>query len=151
MVVRRIFNQNSDFLSVIISTVTVAVAVLAIYVPAKIAKRQDKIALYSKRFSCYRCFEMIIDFSNYTANLKSFSKENEAAEDPVNLCQCKYMDLHNLFVDEEVIKYRFDWIRRNIYIRNCLEKDRFYLTSASFLLQNIEMCIRDRPQALQCL
>ena len=128
-------NQNSDFLSLLVSIITVIVAVMAIYVPSKIAKRQDKIALYSKRFLCYEHFKVLKEFSEFIQKYKTFDRADDNSTDPVLQCQSKYMDAHNLLVDEEVQKYRFDPVRYNMYVLNCLEKDRYFITTTFFLLK----------------
>lgn len=60
-------------------------------------------------------------------NLPVGSTEN----DKIIRLQNKYMDIHNLFVDKEFQRYRFDAVRRNAYIWNCLEKDQAMLTSVA--------------------
>lgn len=118
------------FLSITSTTVAIIAVIVSIYT----ARTQNKIALYERRFTCYQQFSGLKAFANFIENL-----ENPAAENNTILqYQQKYLDIHNLLVDEEFQKYRFDATRRNVYVWNCLEKDRYFITSTLFLLRRID-------------
>ena len=55
-------NDNQGFLSAVISVIAV---IAAICIPAYIAHRQDKIALFEKRFLVLECLNNVLRFKLY--------------------------------------------------------------------------------------
>lgn len=125
-------SNNHDWWTIAATVISAIAAVVAIFISIHIAKQQDKITLYEKRLECYLQFvglKNFVEFMTKEENLPVGSTEN----DKIIRLQNKYMDIHNLFVDKEFQRYRFDAVRRNAYIWNCLEKDQAMLTSLLFL------------------
>lgn len=126
--------QKPDGWTIFLSVTSTAVAIIAIIVSIYTARTQNKIALYERRFTCYQQFCGLQAFANFIVKLENPATDN----DTILQYQQKYLDIHNLLVDEEFQKYRFDPTRRNVYVWNCLEKDRYFITSVSFLLRHID-------------
>ena len=126
--------RQPDGWTIFLSIASTAVAIIAIIVSIRTAGTQNKIALYERRFTCYQQFCGLQAFADFIDKL-----ENPAADnDTILQYQQKYLDIHNLLVDKEFQKYRFDAPRRNVYVWNCLEKDRYFITSALFLTREID-------------
>lgn len=123
-----------DGWTIFLSIASTAVAIIAVIVSICTAKTQNKIALYERRLTCYQQFCGLQAFANFIEKLENPAVDN----DTISQYQQKYLDIHNLLVDEEFQKYRFDPTRRNVYVWNCLEKDRYFITSVSFLLRHID-------------
>lgn len=126
--------RQPDGWTIFLSIASTAVAIIAVIVSICTAKIQNKIALYERRFICYQQFCGLQAFADFIDQLENPAVDN----DTISQYQQKYLDIHNLLVDKEFQKYRFDPTRRNVYVWNCLEKDRYFITSALFLLRRID-------------
>ena len=62
-------DKHEGFASVILAVIT---ALIAIFVPCFIAKRQNKIALFDKRFQKYQQFLALKEFSEIIKNSRIF-------------------------------------------------------------------------------
>ncbi len=125
--------RQPDGWTIFLSIASTAVAIIAIIVSIRTAGTQNKIALYERRFTCYQQFCGLQAFADFIDKLENPTADN----DTISQYQQKYLDIHNLLVDKEFQKYRFDAPRRNVYVWNCLEKDRYFITSALFLTRKI--------------
>lgn len=136
-------NENEGFISVLISAITAAIAVL---VPYRIANQQNKVALYEKRLECYQHFKALQTFCDFVGKYESFEKCNiqmtksqETIEvDPVYQCQQKYIDVHNLLFDSDFKKSYMNFALREICIKKCLEKDESFFISLQFLFKEAD-------------
>ena len=66
-------NENEGFISVLISAITAAIAVL---VPYRIANQQNKVAKKKKRLECYQHFKALQTFCDFVGKYESFEKCN---------------------------------------------------------------------------
>lgn len=58
-------------LAIIISILSV---IVAIYIPCKIADKQNKIALFEKRYELYQCIKLILILKKCTCDIQDFTK-----------------------------------------------------------------------------
>lgn len=126
--------RQPDGWTIFLSIASTAVAIIAVIVSICTARTQNRIALYERRFTCYQQFCGLQAFANFIDELENPEDNNGT----ILQYQQKYLDIHNLLVDEEFLKCRFDPIRRNVYVWNCLEKDRYFITSVLFLFRHID-------------
>lgn len=126
-------------ISTIISALT---AIVAIIISICTAKKQNKIALYEKRLNCYLQFSELKSFVEFIKNEENLPQKAAEKSDTESLkistLQNKYCRGHNLFVNQEFLRYRGDPIKRNIYVWDCVEKDQFMLTSLLFLSKSVD-------------
>lgn len=138
----RTSTNKQDWWSIIPTIVSAATACVAIIISIYTAKKQNKIALYEKRLNCYLQFSELRKFVEFIAksdNLpQNVSDKNDAGISKIQEIQDQYCRGHNLFVNQEFLRYRLDSIKRNVYIWDCLEKDQFMLTSLLFLAKHTE-------------
>ena len=57
--------QDNSIGALLLAIAPIIVAIVAIIVPAAISVKQNKIALYEKRFECYQQLESLKTFWNY--------------------------------------------------------------------------------------
>ena len=80
-----------------------------------------------------------VEFIAKSDNLpQNVSDKNDAGISKIQEIQNQYCRRHNLFVNQEFLRYRLDPIKRNVYIWDCIEKDQFMLTSLLFLSKHTE-------------
>lgn len=130
-------SNNHDWWTIAATVISAIAAVVAIFISIHIAKQQDKITLYEKRLECYLQFvglKNFVEFMTKEENLPVGSTEN----DKIIRLQNKYMDIHNLFVDKEFQRYRFDAVRRKcVYLELLRERSSYaYFVAISFRKSN---------------
>ena len=130
------FNQNEGFVSVILALLTILATVL---IPLFIAKKQNKIALYEKRFVCYQKYESLKSFCSKIKDISTFSTSENSKVNQHWYCQQQYFSAHALLDDTEFQRDRFNPIRQYFYARSCLEEDRKMLLSLKLLVGGDEL------------
>lgn len=113
---------------------TIVPILVAIAVPCLIARKQNKITLYEKRFECYQRLESLKSFFLYVKEISSFVASPEQQLNPAWICQQRYFSAHALLDDEDFQNKRFDYFHRISYARSCLEEDRKMLLSLGLLV-----------------
>ena len=113
---------------------TIVPILVAIAVPSLIARKQNKIALYEKRFECYQRLESLKSFFLYVKEITSFVASPERQTNPIWICQQRYFSAHALLDDKDFQKNRFDYFYQISYARSCLEEDRKMLLSLGLLV-----------------
>ena len=113
---------------------TIVPILVAIAIPCLIARKQNKITLYEKRFECYQRLESLKSFFLYVKEMSSFAASPEQQLNPVWICQQRYFSAHALLDDKDFQNKRFDYFRRISYARSCLEEDRKMLLSLGLLV-----------------
>jgi len=88
---------------------TIVPILVAIAVPSLIARKQNKIALYEKRFECYQRLESLKSFFLYVKEITSFVASPERQTNPIWICQQRYFSAHALLDDKDFQKNRFDY------------------------------------------
>lgn len=73
----------SDIVSLVLASISVFAA---IFVPYKIMEKQNKIAVFEKRFEIYCIIEKIINFSNAIENLKTLPDKQNPDEIELSYC-----------------------------------------------------------------
>lgn len=126
-------SSDTSIWSILLSIAPIIVAIIAIVVPAIIAYKQNRIALYEKRFKCYKQFEAMKAFYVNVKAITSFNAANEKFENPTWVCQQFYFDAHSLFEDKEFQNRRLDRVYTRIYVNSCIESDREMLLSLKLL------------------
>lgn len=111
-------DKHEGFASVILAVIT---ALIAIFVPCFIAKRQNKIALFDKRFQKYQQFLALKEFSEI---IKNIALENNQIEGHIWTIQESYLNIHIAGVDKEYIKNRKDITYIKIVALSNLERDK---------------------------
>ena len=115
-----------DGWTIFLSIASVMVSVIAVIVSVCTAKKQNKIALYDKKFECYQQLQALKSFIESCEQLKEFK-----SADDVSNCQQKYLSIHYSVLDREYL--RNGVMLRNAYAYTGIEKDRALLTSCAFL------------------
>lgn len=113
---------------------TIVPILVAIAVPCLIARKQNKITLYEKRFECYQRLESLKSFFLYVKEISSFVSSPEQQLNPAWICQQRYFSAHALLDDKDFQNKRFDYFHRISYARSCLEEDRKMLLSLGLLV-----------------
>lgn len=113
---------------------TIVPILVAIAVPCLIARKQNKITLYEKRFECYQRLESLKSFFLYVKEISSFVASPEQQLNPAWICQQRYFSAHALLDDKDFQNKRFDYFHRISYARSCLEEDRKMLLSLGLLV-----------------
>lgn len=116
----------------------IAPIIVAIWIPCRIARQQDKIALYEKRFECYQQFESLKSFWLLTKDIDSFEADTNTKRNPVFECQQDYFIAHALSDDEKFRRGRYERSHQIAYARFCLEMDRKMFLSLKLLIENGE-------------
>ena len=117
MHVIEMIDAHEGFISAILAIITAAIAIC---VPNFIASEQNKIALFDKRFEKYQEFLALKEFSD---RIKEVTSETNQIKDYIYSIQQKYLDVHNVLVEERYIRYRYDQAFRNVAVLKSLEKD----------------------------
>lgn len=73
----------SDIISLVLASISVFAA---IFVPYKIMEKQNKIAVFEKRFEIYCIIEKIINFSNAIEKLKTLPDKQNPDEIELSYC-----------------------------------------------------------------
>ena len=73
----------SDIVSLVLASISVFAA---IFVPYKIMEKQNKIAVFEKRFEIYCIIEKIINFSNAIEKLKTLPDKQNPDEIELSYC-----------------------------------------------------------------
>ena len=120
--------QQSNLWTIITTIVPILVAIA---VPCLIARKQNKITLYEKRFECYQRLESLKSFFLYVKEITSFVASPEQQTNPI---QQRYFSAHALLDDKDFQKNRFDYFHQISYARSCLEEDRKMLLSLGLLV-----------------
>ena len=120
--------QQNNLWTIITTIVPILVAVA---VPCLIARKQNKITLYEKRFECYQRIESLKSFFLYVKEITSFVASPEQPTNPIFVCQQRYFSAHALL---DFQKNRFDYFHQISYARSCLEEDRKMLLSLGLLV-----------------
>lgn len=123
--------QQSNLWTIITTIVPILVAIA---VPCLIARKQNKITLYEKRFECYQRLESLKSFFLYVKEITSFVASPEQQTNPIWICQQRYFSAHALLDDKDFQKNRFDYFHQISYARSCLEEDRKMLLSLGLLV-----------------
>ena len=123
--------QQSNHWTIITTIVPILVAIA---VPCLIARKQNKITLYEKRFECYQRLESLKSFFLYVKEITSFVASPEQQTNPIWICQQRYFSAHALLDDKDFQKNRFDYFHQISYARSCLEEDRKMLLSLGLLV-----------------
>lgn len=126
-------NANEGVVSTLLAVLTIAATVL---IPLRIANKQNKIALYEKRFECYQQFKALEAFWLYLNEVSTFNSSPEQQINHIWICQQRYFSAHALLEDKNFQKDCFNSLRQIIYARFCLEEDRKMLLSLSLLVKN---------------
>lgn len=124
---------ESSLWSILLSIAPIIVAVIAIVVPAIIAHKQNRIALYEKRFECYQQLESLKAFFVYIQKITNFEESDEVTN-PTWSCQQSYFNAHSLLEDKDYQRQRLDAVHQVTYMRFCIEMDRKLLLSLKLLV-----------------
>lgn len=124
-------NENEGFVSAILTTVTVCVAII---VPTCIAIKQNKIVLYEKRFECYKQLKALKAYWLFLNDIATFSTSVENGTNLIWNCQQRYFDAHNLLDDKDFQRNRFNHSHQISYARACIEGDNKMLLSLKLLV-----------------
>lgn len=120
----------SDIISLVLASISVFAA---IFVPYKIMEKQNKIAVFEKRFEIYCIIEKIINFSNAIEKLKTLpDKQNP---DEIELSYCNLQIWFTMFnnaesYDKEMPKEFLTTVK---FLDEILTTQSTLLKSASFL------------------
>ena len=114
------------------SLMTLLVAIKAVIVPAQIAKKQNKIALYEKRFAYYEQFEALKQFWLYVKDIGESTKES--INNTVLECQFNYFKAHSILEDKDFWRKGLDTKYQLFYVKSCLEIDRKMFLSIKLLI-----------------
>lgn len=114
------FNENEGFVLAILTAVTVFIA---IKVPTHIAKEQNKITLYEKRFECYQQLKSLETFWMSVKDIPTFSSSVEKQTNPVWSCQQQYFAAHSLLDDKNFQRNRLNHFFQISYANSCLATD----------------------------
>lgn len=139
-------NCNEGAASVLLSVVSLVVAV---GIPAWIAHKQNKIALYEKRLECYQKLMALKRFSCFADRFGSFEKNEDF--DPVSQCQTEYLEVHGVLDDEKKARNRLYSNMSCMYALQCLAQDEELFLSIPLLtkskkqdqLDSIETSLQD--------
>lgn len=115
-------NENDGFLSAIL-------AVLAIFVPFRIAHTQNRIALFEKRLECYQQLIALKGFADYVSEIGPLNAQE------VYQCKQKYLYIHGVLADErhaEMSKVGNVSVK---YAKECIDKDSELFTSIELLIK----------------
>ena len=132
------------------SLITMIIAIIAVIVPAQIAKEQNKIALYEKRFEYYEQFEALKQFWLYVKDIGGLTKES-INNTTVLEYQFNYFNAHSILEDKDFWRKGHDSSYQLFYVRSCLEVDRKMFLSIKLLVatdSQIE-CIENAQYALE--
>lgn len=128
------FNENAGFVSVILAAVT---AGTAIYVPIRIANKQNKIALFEQRLNCYEKIEAIRTFLAFSSEFESFEDNSDS---PIEKSKEKYLEIHDLLSDSKAMsQIMFSPFWKNTFVRNCLENDCTTICTCAFLTEELSI------------
>lgn len=131
------------------SLMMIVIGIVAIAVPAQIAKKQNKIALYEKRFVYYEQFEALKQFWLYVKDIDGLTKEsiNEAVLE----CQYSYFNAHSVLEDKDFWRKGLDGKYQLFYVKSCLEIDRKMFLSIKLLIATNSQteCIEKAQYALE--
>lgn len=116
----------------------IAPIIVAIWIPCRIARQQDKIALYEKRFECYQQFESLKSFWLLAQEIDSFETNTKAEHNPAWNCQQAYFSVHSLLDDRKSQKGMYDYYQQIAHARFCLEMDRKMFLSLKLLIEDGE-------------
>lgn len=119
-------NCNEGALSIILSTCSL---LAAIGIPALIAYRQNKIALYDKRLTAYKEFLQLKSFYNCCKECNSIGEDDE--KNTVNRYCSAYLSIHYSPLDKEY--QRNGSVLQSAYALEGLEKDKNILTLLVYL------------------
>ena len=125
------FNENEGFVLAILTAVTVFIA---IKVPTHIAKEQNKIALYEKRFECYQQLKSLETFWMFVKDISTFSSSVEKRTNPVWCCQQQYFNAHSLLDDKNFQRNRLEHFFQISYANSCLATDCKMILSLKLLI-----------------
>ena len=123
-------NSNDGFISAILSFVA---AVTAICVPYRIAHKQNKVALFERRFECFQYFESLKNFAKFVDGFDTFDTQESVS--PVLSCQIEYLEFHSVLNDRknrETVLYSHNRITFALY---CLNKDRSFFSTMKLLIR----------------
>lgn len=143
--------QDNSIGALLLAIAPIIVAIVAIIVPAAISVKQNKIALYEKRFECYQQLESLKTFWNYLKEVTSITSAAEDQTHSVWTCQQYYFNAHSLLDDEDFQRNRFKYFHQNAYARFCLEIDSKMLLSLKLLVadENEEAQIDNVKETLE--
>lgn len=126
--------QQSDFWTILLSIITIAVA---IWIPWRIAEKQNKIALFETRLKCYRCLNSIINFCTFVSGFTTFENNPDPEAEvhsPIGACKNKYLEIHDLLSDEKAMsQIRTSTFWKTTFTRDCINHDREAICSGAFL------------------
>ena len=147
IIIEYLCDQESWW-KIVLDILTIVVAIL---IPCRIARQQDKIALYEKRFECYQQLESLKTFWNYLNEVTSITSAAEDQTHSVWTCQQYYFNAHSLLDDEDFQRNRFKYFHQNAYARFCLEIDSKMLLSLKLLVadENEEIQIDNVKKTLE--
>lgn len=117
MNVIEILNQNEGAASVLLSLVSL---IAAIGIPALIAHKQNKIALYEKRLECYQQLQALKHFNEFCSKKDDFCITGQI--DPVYRCKQEYLNAHYSFLDRDYLK-NSQYLQES-YAALAIEKDK---------------------------
>lgn len=132
--------QQSDFWTIFLSLVTIAVA---IWVPWRIAVKQNKIALFETRLKCYRTLNSIKSFYTFVSEITTFEENHDSKAEvhsPIENCRGKYLEIHDLLSDDKAMsQIRSSTFWKNIFIKDCIHLDCEAICSGAFLTKAITL------------
>ena len=131
-------NRNEGALSVVLSIFSL---IAAIGIPALIAYRQNKIALYEKRLEYYQKLQALKRFAEFCNKWETFNKTDSV--DPIYQCQQGYLNAHYSVLDKDYLQ-NWQWLREN-YVALALEKDQDLFSSLVYL-----QLFKNLKQAIKC-
>ena len=124
-------NINEGFASVIISAISVIIAIVAIFISFLTARKQNKIVLFEKRFECYQRLMELKRFSDFANRFNSFEPQSET--NPIYDCQQEYLQIHGVLADERRAQLCRVGNMGQKYAMDCLDKDIELFTSIQML------------------
>lgn len=104
--------------------------IVAIRVPSRIAKAQDRIALYDKRMECQKALYAIKDFIEYIENVEEEGNFSWGI-------QIKYWSTHDVFQYKFLHKIYSDTSIKTLFTTNCIDYDVFAVLSSKHLVPGV--------------
>ena len=132
--------QQSDFWTILLSIITIAVA---IWIPWRIAEKQNKIALFETRLKCYRCLNSIINFCTFVSGFTTFENNPDPEAEvhsPIGACKNKYLEIHDLLSDEKAMsQIRSSAFWKTTFTKDCINLDCEAICSGTFLTKSMTL------------
>lgn len=126
-------NTNSGFASLLVASASAVVAVIAVIVSVCISKKQNKIALYEKRFECYQKIGALLNYAKFVAKFPSFECTEQV--NPVWACQWEYLAIHDKPTNRKLRENLLCSEMKQVFASNCFSKDEAVFNSMQLLIR----------------